>query len=304
MKIISLGVKIYPEHVDELRMLGEFIEYKNKPSSIEVALNQINDAEIIISSLTKISKEIIYRCTNLKMISLATTGYDDVDMDAVKSKNIIVTNIPNYATESVAEHAIGLMISAARLYLHSNLDLKNGLYDSEKYVGKQLKGKILGIVGYGRIGKRVAQIAELGFEMRVIAYDINMPESSFHRLLSSSDFISLHVPLTNETKNMISYSQFDLMKKEVVIVNTSRGAVIDEQALVKNLESGKVFSAGLDVLSLEPANLNNPFINMPNVIITSHIGFNTNEALYERSRLVTENIKSFISGSIKNLVRV
>ena len=178
----------------------------------------------------------------------------------------------------------------------------DGKWTPTKFKGKELKEKILGIIGYGSIGRRVAEIAKKGFDMKIIYINSKSSRIEFENLLRESDFISINTPLTEQTKGMISKKEFDLMKRGVCIINTGRGAVLDEKLLIDNLKSGKVFAAGLDVFSKEPIEKESLFINNPNISLTPHIGFNTEEAEYSLSQIVVDNIKNFVDGHPINLI--
>lgn len=303
MKVVDIsGVCLHPDHVKEFKkIIDDFIVYKGAVTSDEEILKRIGDADICISALTKISANVISKAPNLKMICLATTGYNGIDLEAAKKRGITVCYAPGYATRAVAEHSIGLMLAAARLSFCAAQDLKSGIYNHCRYLGKQLKGKTLGIVGYGRIGREVAKIAKNGFDMTIMVFDKGSSRSDFEKLLKMSDFISLHLPLILETENIIGHKEFKLMKKGIVIVNTARGGLIDEVALIENIKSGKVFSAGLDVLKNEPIKPDNPLLNIPSVCVSPHMAYNSEEAIYERSRIVTQNIIKFIDGEAQNI---
>lgn len=301
MKIVILGkVELLDEDKKQLEAIGEVITHDEHSLSDDELINKIDDAEIVISFLIPFSETVLKTCSqkNLKLIVLATTGFDDVDTDVATQNNITVCYIPGYATNSVAEHTVGLMLAAARHTLNAALDLRDGKYDPTLYTGKLLMRKTVGIVGVGRIGGRVKSICE-ALGMNVISYDKDLPESELESLLNKSDVISMHLPLNSETRNFISDEQFEMMKEGVIIVNTARGGVIDEAALVKNLENGKVFAAGLDVCcNMPPKDL----VNMKNVIVTPHMAYNTEEALQERSKTVIENVKKFIDGDPQNSI--
>lgn len=305
MKIVSLGgVCLFPEHIKQLEECADLVLYEDTPTSTQIMIDRMADANIIIVSLSQITKEIIDANDNLNMICLATTGCDNVDLSMAAAKNLTVCYAPGYATRTVAEHAIGLMIAAGRLTFTAANDVKQGLYNPCSYQGKELHGKTLGIIGFGRIGREVAGIAQAGLDMRVISYDIDASQEVFETLLKESDFISLHVPLTPATHHMLGEKEFALMKKGVVIVNTARGDLIDERALIANLKSGNIFAAGLDVLKDEPIKKDNPILSLPNVIVTPHIGFNGDQAIFQRSKIVTDNILSFLDGKPQNIVEL
>ncbi|HBS48547.1 TPA: 3-phosphoglycerate dehydrogenase [Candidatus Dependentiae bacterium] len=303
MKVVDLtGGCIFPEHAEKLKKYAVSYEvYKNVPHDDKEILKRVGDADILISFLMHISAYVIDNAPNLKLVSLGTTGFDDADLYAATKKDVKVCYVPGYATNAVAEHTIGLMLNAGRLAFKSMLDLKGGIYDHCRYRGKELKQKTLGILGFGKIGKEVAKIAQNGFAMKIITYDVGSSRADFENILKQSDFISIHLPLTPQTKHIISFKEFNLMKDGVVLVNTARGGIIDEKALIESVRSGKVFAAGLDVLQDEPMSVKDPVFNYSSICVTPHIAYNSDEAIYNRSLMVTENIISFINGKPQNL---
>ena len=296
MKIVSVDkVVIYPEHVRELEKFGEVVIYNNIPDEKE-GIKRIKDADIVIDNWYEMPANVISSAPKLKMICVAATGYEWVDLNETKKRGIIVSNSPGYSTEAVAEHTIGLLLHSIRKASEAEREIVNGKWTPIKFKGKELRGKTLGIIGYGSIGKRIAEIAKKGFNMKILYINTQSSRTSFEKLLKDSDFISINTPLTKKTKGMISKKEFNLMKKGVSIVNTGRGAVIDEILLINNLKSGKIFAAGIDVFSEEPIEKKHPFFKNPNVTITPHIGFNTEEAEYRLSQIIVDNIKNFVEG--------
>jgi len=296
MKIVSVDkVVIYPEHVRELEKFGEVVIYNDIPDEKE-GIKRIKDADIVIDNWYEMPAKVISSAPKLKMICVAATGYEWVDLNETKKRGIIVSNSPGYSTEAVAEHTIGLLLHSIRKASEAEREIVNGKWTPIKFKGKELRGKTLGIIGYGSIGKRIAEIAKKGFNMKILYINTQSSRTSFEKLLKDSDFISINTPLTKKTKGMISKKEFNLMKKGVSIVNTGRGAVIDEILLINNLKSGKIFAAGIDVFSEEPIEKKHPFFKNPNVTITPHIGFNTEEAEYRLSQIIVDNIKNFVEG--------
>lgn len=302
MNIVSVdNVFIYPEHVLELEKIGKVTIYHDVPSKKE-GIQRIKDADIVIDNWLEMPATVIASAPNLKLIAVAATGYEWVDLHEAKKHNITVCNTPGYATEAVAEHTIGLLLRAARLGTDAEQDYRDGKWNTTKFKGKELNGKTLGVIGYGSIGQRVGQIAEKGFSMKIMYSNSKSTRSDLEHLLKSADFISINSPLTDKTRGLLGTTEFDLMKKGVVIVNTGRGAVINQEALVKNLVSQKIFAAGLDVLEKEPIDKENPLLKLPNVVLTPHIGWNTEESEYRLSRIVIENIIKFVQGKPQNVV--
>lgn len=252
---------------------------------------------LIVRSATKVTRELIEKGTKLKIIGRAGVGLDNIDVNTAKEKGVKVLNTPGASAISVAELTFGLMLSAARHIARGTKDLKDGLWTKKELEGHELFGKTLGIIGLGMIGKEVAKRA-LSFGMTVIAYDPlvsdfeNVRMVNLDELYRLSDFITLHVPLNEQTKHMIDARAIDKMKKGVIIVNASRGGVIDEQALYEALVSGKVYAAALDVFEIEPPqdDLRKKLLGLSNVVATPHIGASTYEAQERVGKEMVERI--------------
>jgi D-3-phosphoglycerate dehydrogenase len=240
----------------------------------------------------------------LKVIARAGVGLDNIDVNAAKAKNIMVMNSPEAPSVSVAELVFGFMLSIARSISLADASLKNGKWIKQSLVGFELRNKILGIVGFGRIGREVAKRA-VSFEMKVLAFD-TLPQSlsdakklgveavgsdraSFEKLIKSSDFLTIHVPLLPETRHMFSEKEFGLMKRGVVLINAARGGIVDESALLKALKDGKIGGVGLDVFEEEPPK-NVDLIKLSNVVCTPHIGAQTVEAQESAGNIISEKI--------------
>ncbi len=282
---------------DPLAKKGVDILRKNKNFSIheEFGLTEMQlvkkikgyDA-IIIRSTTTLTKKVIDASDKLKVIGRAGVGVDNVNMSAASKKGIVVVNAPTSNTISTAEHAFALMMALSRNIPRADQSLKSGLWNRKGFIGVELYRKTLGIVGLGRIGETFAKRAQ-SFEMEILAYDpflteekaksINVVKTSLKTLLKKSDFITIHTPLTNETRNLIDADAFKLMKKNVRIVNAARGGIVDEKALAKYIRSGKVKGAAIDVYAskMKPP-MDSPIILMNEVITTPHLGSATSEA--------------------------
>lgn len=303
-KIISIdNAKILPKDRAVLNgMCNSFIEYSSDPVSDEDVITRISDAEIIIVNKYKLNDKIIKKLSKTFLVCIFGSGFDFVDVDAARKKGIAVTNIPDYCTEAAAEHSIGLLIAASRLYYKAGSEMRSGIWNPHKYKGLELHKATLGIIGYGRIGKKIAEMAHLGFHMRIISVNSKSNRKELEELLKKSDYISVNVPLNERTKGLLSEKEFNLMKKGVVIVNTSRGAVIEDSALIKNIKAKKVFAAGLDVFKKEPIFPDDPLFGFDNVVLTPHIGFKTYSSEKTISQLLVKNINSFIAGMPINIV--
>jgi len=259
----------------------------------------IGDYDIlIVRSATKVTKKII-DASNLKVIGRAGTGIDNIDVDAAKAKGITVLNSPMGNVTAVSELVMEMMLAMARNLVRANNSLKMKKWDKKSLMGSELAEKTLGVVGFGRIGREVAKRA-LAFGMHVIAYDPYAKDTeikivSLDELIEKSDYITIHVPLTNETKNLIDKNEIEKMKKGVKIINTSRGGIVNEDALYDALVSGKIAGAALDVFENEPPFGSNSekLLELDNVIVTPHIGASTHEAQKKCGIEIAENILKF-----------
>lgn len=303
MKIVAVDILYFlPIDREKLNKLGELVIYDTNPKDQNEAASRIRDADIVINSWYPLPKEIIKQTQNLKFICAASVGFDKIDIETAKEKNIVVSNCPGNNAEAVAEYTIALLLNAARYVEQAQKDLRNGMWHSEKYKGKELKGKTLGVIGYGTIGKRVAEIAEKGFGMKILFVNSQSAREDLEKLLKESDFISINAPRNKQTEGMIGTKEFDVMKQGVVLVNTGRGALIDEEALIKNVQSGKIAAAGLDVMQKEPMDTTSPLFSFENVSITPHAAWNTTETEERLSQQVVENIEAFIKNTPQNVV--
>jgi D-3-phosphoglycerate dehydrogenase len=248
---------------------------------------------------TKITKDVISKGKNLKIIGRAGIGLDNIDLKSAESKGIKILNTPEASTNAVAELTIGLMITLARGISKGDIGIKQGNWLKDELMGFELKGKILGIVGMGRIGTQVARLAK-AFEMKFLVYDVvKLDEDvlnevgakvvSLDDLLSSSDIVTLHVTLTDETYHMIDEEKLSKMKRGAYIINTSRGSVIDEKALLNVLKSGLIKGAALDVFEVEPPG-SIELVKLHNVVATPHIGAQTREAQELAATLLVDKI--------------
>ena len=253
---------------------------------------------IIVRSRTMVTREIIEAGKKLKAIGRAGVGLDNIDVEAAKKRGVNVLNAPESLTASVAELTIGLMISVARQIPRADQTMKDGKWIKKELTGTMLKGKTLGIIGFGRVGGAVASIA-MAMGMNILVADVSVNQKrvaevdakavSIEKLLRESDFITLHVPLTPNTRKMIGEKQLQMMKTGTYLVNTSRGAVIDEKAVLKALQGGKLAGAAFDVYDVEPPT-DLSLVKMANVVCTPHIGAQTNEAQELAGVIIAEKI--------------
>jgi D-3-phosphoglycerate dehydrogenase len=257
----------------------------------------------IVRSRTKIDRDVLDRATRLKLVARPGTGLDNVDTEYAKSKGVTVVNSPESLVEGVAEHVVLLMLALSRKLVVADQGTRAGRWEKNALVGKELKGKVLGIVGLGRIGKRIAEIAKtLG--MSVLFYDvITIPPDlvsslgakvvTLDELFASSDYITLHVPMTPDTAHLVGPSRLSQMKKTAFLVNTSRGGVIDQEALAAALSDGRIGGAALDVFEKEPPS--GAILTAPNTILTPHIGGQTEEAQTNAIVVIGEKVRAFFS---------
>ena len=275
------------------------------PEQIKEKIDKFNI--VIVRSRTKITKEIIEKAKNCKIIARVGVGLDNIDLDAAKAKNIRVINAVEGAMTAVAEQVLGLMLSLARNIARADREIRNGNWLKKELMGTELKGKYLGIVGLGNIGKRLGRLAK-GLNMNIIGYDVIPIDEEFAKevglmktdldtLLQSSDYVSLHVPLLDSTYHMVDAKKLAIMKPTAKIINTSRGGVIDEKALYDAIKNGNLGGAALDVFEKEPAT-DSPLATLPNVILTPHIGAQTKEAQSLAANVIAEKIIQILRGII------
>jgi len=272
----------------------------------EEILGKIENFEVVIvRSRTKITKDMIEKATKCQIIARVGVGLDNIDQTAAKEKNIRVINAVEGAMNAVAELVIGLMLSLAREIPRADREVRNGNWIKKELMGSELRGKYLGIVGLGNIGKRLGRLAR-ALNMNIIGYDVVPIDEEFSNevglmkadlgtLLASSDYVSLHVPLLDSTKHLINAEKMSTMKNTSRIINTSRGGVIDEEALYEFLKDGKLGGAALDVFEVEPATSNN-LATLPNFISTPHMGAQTKEAQSLAANVIAEKIIQILRG--------
>jgi D-3-phosphoglycerate dehydrogenase len=278
MRKILVADPLNPEAFEALKSVPDFEVTLKTGMDEEELIKTIPDFQaVVVRSATKVTKNAIEAGSNLEIIVRAGIGLDNIDVAAAEEKGIQVANTPAATSISVAEHTLGLMIATVRNHGQANLSMKQHKWEKKAFSGTELYEKTLGIIGMGRIGQEVAKRA-LAFGMKIIAYDIvevqtdlDVQQVSWEELLSQADMITLHLPLTEETKHMISDKEFEKMKEGVILINVSRGGTVDEPALLRAMESGKVRAAAMDVFEKEPPE-EFSLIDHPNVIATPHVG--------------------------------
>ncbi|EKD73643.1 MAG: D-3-phosphoglycerate dehydrogenase [uncultured bacterium] len=282
--------------INKLAELGVTDIAKSNPNNRDDAaeiIRRIDDAEaIIINISTYISEEVIQNCPKLRFIQTWSTGIDNIDVRAAEKRKIIVKNVPGFSTESVAEKTIGLMIFIANRLREANLDVKVGNWNYTKFQGMELNRKILCIIGKGKIGTRVGELAS-AFGMTPVFANSKTTKEELRNRLSQADFISLHCPYNENTHHLISTYEFNSMKKGVYFVNNARGGIVDEVAFANALDSGIIEAASIDVFEQEPPKKDNVLLNHPKVFVTPHCAWNTKEAVQKLTDVCIENLTEY-----------
>ena len=317
MKIVVLdGYTLNPGDLNwsSLEALGEIVVYDR--TSEEDIISRISDAIVVLTNKTSLTEETFKACKNLKYVGVLATGYNVVDVKSATKHGIVVTNIPTYGTTAVAQFVFALLLELCHRVGHHSNRVAQGAWSNSKdfcfwdYPLVELYGKTIGIIGFGRIGHQVSLVAK-GFGMNILAYDSYVNKDwkkegvkyvSLDQLLEESDVISLHCPLFAETEKIINSKTLAKAKDGVKIINTSRGPLIDEDALYEALESGKVSGAAMDVLAVEPPKGHNKLSTHPNCIVTPHIAWAPKESRKRLLDIAVDNVKHFISKDYQNVV--
>jgi D-3-phosphoglycerate dehydrogenase len=311
MKIVVLDhVYLEEKHVKRLRSLGDLKVFEDPPKTIEELKERIREAEVVIVGWSNLTRSVMDSAERLRMISIWATTCHYADLEAARQRGIVVTHVPGYATEAVAEYAFALLLAAVRRLTLADKHVREGKFDWRPFAGSELAGKTLGVVGTGAIGCRVAEIGR-ALRMHVLGFDkypnlkraeeVGMSYADLKTLLRESDVVTLHVTLTSETEKLLGKKEIAAMKDGAVIINTSQGRVIDQEALVEALRSGKLSYAGLDVFEDEPPAKNNPLFKLDNTVLSPHIGFNTVEAEARCTDICVDNIAKFLEGKPQNV---
>jgi len=297
--------QVNPILKEVLEKNGLKVTYEPEITPEQISEKIGNFEVVVVRSRTKMTRELIAKADKCQIIARVGIGLDNIDQEAAKEKNIRVINAVEGAITAVAELVIGLMISMAREIPRADREIRNGNWIKKELMGSELKGKYLGIVGLGNIGKRLGRLAR-ALNMNIIGYDVIPIDDEFSKevglmkadldtLLSSADYVSFHVPLLDSTHHMINAEKLKMMKNTARIINTSRGGVIDEGALYSSLKDGSLAGAALDVFEVEPATENN-LITLPNFIATPHIGAQTKEAQLLAANIIAEKIIQILRG--------
>ncbi|MEX2460828.1 MAG: NAD(P)-dependent oxidoreductase [Paenibacillaceae bacterium] len=297
------------ENINELKQFGAFKLFKGNPSKQEY-VDRVRDADVLLL-WNGISNEVMAECPSLKLMSFTGTGYKNyMDVDFAAKHGIKVANTPSYGANPVAEHALALLFSLAKNIPQNHANMLKGKWDPSS-INIELEGKTMGLIGLGSIGTRMAKLCR-ALGMNVICWTFHPSEEraqqlgitfvSLESLLSSSDFISLHLPYTDTTKEFIGEKQFSMIKPGAIFINTARSEVVHTPSLIKSLSSGILVGAGIDVFDQEPISKDNPLLQCNNVILSPHVGFNTKESVQTILGIAIRNIVEFIKGNPLNIV--
>ena len=298
----------------ELEEMGQVTVYdRTRPSETVV---RAADADIVLTNKVVLDREKIAQLPHLKYIGVLATGYNVVDIEAARERGIVVTNVPAYSTESVAQMVFAHLLAVTNRTEHYAVENRNGRWSDcpdfcyQDFPLMELAGKTLGIVGLGNIGRRVAEIA-LAFGMKVKAVTsksrdklpTSIEKTELLELLSVSDVLSLHCPLTDKTHHLINADTLSKMKPTAILINTGRGPLVDDQAVARALQEGRLGAFCADVLTTEPPDRDNPLLSQPNAFVTPHIAWASTEARSRLIRIATDNVRAFIKGSPQNRIK-
>lgn len=311
MKIVFLdSLSLGNKDLSRFEKFGEFIEYKTT-SPLELA-ERIVDADIIITNKVIMGEKEFSYSPKLKLICICATGVNNIDIPEARKKGIAVINVKDYSTESVAQMTLTFMLNLSSSFSSYNDLIKSGAWPKSpiftmlNYPFFNLKGKTLGIIGYGAIGKRVEELAKV-FGMNILISQRPRTNEAaegrveFDKVLKKSDFITIHAPLNENTENLFDLEAFKLMKKTSFLINTARGPIVVEEDLAKALKEGLISGVAIDVMKKEPPLDNNPLFDAPNLIITPHMAWASKESIDTLLLGVEKNISDFLSGSLKSL---
>ena len=315
MKIVlleSLGIpaELLKSYADKLEAKGHTFAAYEKNTDAQVQIDRAKDADVIMIANMPLKGEVIRACKNLKFINVAFTGVDHVDLAAAKEMGVKVSNASGYSTQSVAELALGMMLSLLRNVPQVEERCRAGK-TKDGLVGTELRGKTVGIVGAGAIGQNTGRLCK-AFGCKVIAYNHRPKQAAegtidefvdLDTLTRESDIISLNCPLNDSTRGMFDAARIAMMKKTAILINVARGPVVDSRALADALNEGRIAGAGIDVFETEPPlDVNHPLLHTPNTIVTPHVAFASAESMEARCRIVFDNIQKWLEGTPVNVV--
>lgn len=316
MKIVVLdGYTLNPgeREWDELKALGELTVH-DRTSQADV-IRRAEGADVILTNKVVLDRFTLEHLPDLKYIGVLATGYNIIDLNVARERGIVVTNVPSYSTDSVVQMAFAHILNITLRVGHYAHEVHNGVWSAQSDFSYrdtsliELKGKRIGLIGFGHIGRAMAKVAD-AFGMKVVVcphkMDTPLPrgyeKAKLNDVFATCDIVSLHCPLTPETKEMVNAFRLSLMKKNSILINTGRGGLIDEKALERALLSGKLLGAGLDVLSSEPPSPGNPLLKLKNCFITPHIAWATQEARERLMKQVVDNLRAWVAGQPINNV--
>ena len=315
MKIVlleSLGIpaELLKSYADKLEAKGHTFAAYEKNTDAQVQIDRAQDADVIMIANMPLKGEVIRACKNLKFINVAFTGVDHVDLAAAKEMGVKVSNASGYSTQSVAELALGMMLSLLRNVPQVEERCRAGK-TKDGLVGTELRGKTVGIVGAGAIGQNTGRLCK-AFGCKVIAYNHRPKQAAegtidefvdLDTLTRESDIISLNCPLNDSTRGMFDFGRIAMMKKTAILINVARGPVVDSQALADALNEGRIAGAGIDVFETEPPlDVNHPLLHTPNTIVTPHVAFASKESMALRAQIVFDSLDSFLAGKQVNVI--
>ena len=315
MKIVlleSLGIpaELLKSYADKLEAKGHTFAAYEKNTDAQVQIERAHDADVIMIANMPLKGEVIRACKNLKFINVAFTGVDHVDLAAAKEMGVKVSNASGYSTQSVAELALGMMLSLLRNVPQVEERCRAGK-TKDGLVGTELKGKTVGIVGAGAIGQNTGRLCK-AFGCKVIAYNHRPKQAAegtidefvdLDTLTREADIISLNCPLNDSTRGMFNATRIAMMKKTAILINVARGPVVDSQALADALNEGRIAGAGIDVFENEPPlDVNHPLLHTPNTIVTPHVAFASKESMALRAQIVFDSLDSFMAGKQVNVI--
>ena len=314
MKLVITDAKTITQGDLSLAPLGEFAQltiYENLPK--EEYKTALAEADLLLCNKTRIDKELLDAAPSLKYVGLFATGYNNVDLSETEKRGITVCNAGSYSTDAVAQHTFALLLHQASRVADYNTFVQSGGWANAEtfspfvYPTFEIAGKSLGIIGYGAIGKQTAKLAE-AFGMHVLVYtrtkkDSDVTYVSLEELLKTSDYITVHCPLNDQTRGLIGKEQLALCKKSAYLINTARGGVIDEKALAEAVKNKVIAGAAIDVLSKEPMEKDCPLLGVENITLTPHIAWAPLETRLRLLDIVKENIRAFLAGEPQNVVK-
>lgn len=312
---VLISDNLAPVGVEILKEAGLEVDVKTgmTPDEIKAVIGDYDG--LVIRSATRVTADLLASAGRLRIVGRAGIGLDNVDIPAASQHGVVVMNAPDGNATTAAEHAVAMMMSLSRNIPQATLSMKEGKWEKKKFMGREVTGKTFGVIGIGRIGGIAASRAQ-GLKMKTIAYDPHMPKDiaekigvelvSLEDLANRSDYISVHVPLTKETKNLVSTAFFKNMKKDAMFIDCARGGVCDEAALYEALKGGEIAGAALDVFAQEPTTKENcPLLALPNFICTPHLGASTSEAQENVAVIIAEQIADYLlKGTVTNAINV